>query len=107
MPDRVQKSSCSYRCSLLASKIESSGFPAPFPCSRCTSKLLRCFCYRTGYCSECVRSGIDKKCDVTESRIDRVLREQEVALDKVMSEMLEASVKVAHLRKVVKGLKNK
>src|SRR5215207_7580697 len=106
MPDRVQKSSRSYRRSLLASKIESSDFPAPFPCSRCTSKLLRYFCHHTGYCSECICSGMDKKCDVTESWIDRVLREQEVALDKAMSEMLEASVKVARLQKVVKGLKN-
>src|SRR5215207_1880658 len=106
MPDRVQKSSRSYRRSLLASKIESSGFPAPFPCSRCFFKLLKCFCRHTGCCSECVRSGMDKKCDVTESWTDRALCEQKVALDKAMSEMLKASAKVARLQNVVRGLEN-
>src|SRR4051812_44801239 len=107
MPDRAQKSPRSYRRSLLASKIKSFGFPAPSPCSRCVSNFLKCFCRHTGCCSECVRSGMDKKCDVMESWTDRVLREQKVALDKAMSEMLKASAKVARLQKVVRNLENK
>src|SRR5215208_3157369 len=107
MPDRVQKSSRSLRRSLLASRIESSGFPAPSSCSRCIFKSLECLCRRTGCCSECVRSGMDKKCDVNGSRTDRVLREQEAALDKAIQESLEASAKVSRLQKIVKGLKNK
>jgi hypothetical protein len=89
-------------------RIEFSCLPALLACTRCQAKHLSCFCPLSGPCSECVRSGMEKRCDSKGmDRTDKALQEQRTALDKAIEEAAAASARVSRIQKVVRRLESK
>src|SRR5215475_4614817 len=75
--------------------IEATASPSKSSYRRCSSKGLLCFSLRDNRCSECIRFGVESKCNAEMSnRTVKALKEQEAALEKAQIEVLEASAKV-------------
>jgi len=80
----LSKSASSLRRKRLADRVERAFNEMPSPCSRCSSRGLKCLVdLSSGRCSECIRSG--RKCDlvVTDSDWDSLHRAQRVVKEQL------------------------
>jgi len=105
----VNKSSRSTQRYSAALKIEENGFPAFISCRRCSKNKTssRCTVIRDGRCSNCVRSGMEKKCDAQVPRTDRLLKAKREELDRTLAELTRTSMSAARLQKEIRHLEAK
>lgn len=91
MPKVKQRS---LRRSNLSSQINSKGLPASSSCLRCIRKSLRCIVMSDNRCSECVASGVEKKCNASGSCVGKRLSEQRVVHAKLINELAALSERI-------------
>jgi hypothetical protein len=88
-------------------KIFFSGILSSSFCRRCRNKRLPCFVMDDNRCSECVRSGVEKRCDVRISCTDKLLLQRRSDLSQAIEEAAAASAKVADIAKEIAELEVK
>src|SRR5215216_4793614 len=109
MPGGIEKPKSSRTSSRIQSalSIYLLGFPPDVACRRCSFAGVGCFCLEDGRCSNCVRSGMEKDCNVEGlSYTAKELVQKRAELQNVLKELAVVAVKANNLSLTVGNLED-